>query len=70
MATYAFKKGWNQIPHSKISEARGRIKEALGISSDPQFYQRLKGCPEPTISEYVSLQEIFNDYGVTDIWGE
>ena len=70
MSNYAFKKGWAALPQAKAREAKEKIKKALCISSDPQFYSRLKGIPEPTISEYVAITGIFAEYGITDIWGE
>ncbi len=70
MSNYSFKKGWSAVPQSKAREVRDRIKKALGITSNPQFYSRLRGIPEPTISEYDAIQGIFTSYGITDIWGE
>ena len=70
MARYSFKKGWDMVPQAKAPEIRERIKSALGIGSDPQFYNRLKGNPEPLISEYEAITAIFADYGITDIWGD
>ena len=67
MANYSFIKGWNQLPKGKIAEAKKDIKAALGIKSEPQFYNRLRGFPEPTISEYEAIKEIFQAFGIVDI---
>lgn len=69
MTKYAFKKGWYQLPNGKTAEAREKIKKALGFTSDATFYARMKGIPEPTISEYRSIEAIFKEYGITHPWG-
>ncbi len=69
MTKYAFKKGWYQLPNGKTAEAREKIKKALSITSDATFYARMKGIPEPTISEYRSIEAIFKEYGITHPWG-
>lgn len=69
MAKYAFIKAWNQVPRGKLAETKQAIKVALNIKSDPQFYNRMRGVPEPTISEAEALTGIFNELGITEIWG-
>lgn len=68
MAKYAFTKAWDQVPRGKLSETKQAIKTALNIKSDPQFYNRMRGVPEPTISEAEALTKIFNGLGITKIW--
>lgn len=70
MAKFAFKKGWNQVPKGKAADVKKAIMEGLGITGDATFYNRMKGIPEPTISEYQTISEVFADHGITDIWGE
>lgn len=70
MANYAFKKGWDAIPRAQAREVKEKIKAAIGIVGDSQFYSRVNGNPEPTISEYTDITNIFAEYGITDIWGE
>ena len=36
--------------------------------NEPQFYNRMRGVPEPTISEAEALTKIFNGLGITKIW--
>ena len=70
MAKYAFKRGWDQLPNVKLGEARAKLKTALNIIGDSNFYRRLRGIPEPTISEGEKIVAIFAEYGITDVWGE
>lgn len=69
MAKYAFTKAWDQVPRGKLAEIKQAIKTALNIKSDPQFYNRMKGVPEPTMSEADAITAIFNEIGITEIWG-
>lgn len=70
MAKFAFVRGWNKVPKGFTLQVKQEIKDALGIKSDPQFYRRMKGTPEPTMSESGKLVEIFDKYGISDIWGD
>jgi hypothetical protein len=70
MAKYAFMRGWNQVPKSKMNEVREAIMIQLNLASFSTFYSRLKGIPEPTMSEGEKICEVFAEYGITDVWGE
>lgn len=70
MAKFAFKKGWDMVPKSKLQEVRTDLMAVLGITSLTSFYSRMKGIPEPTMSEGERIQAVFAEYGITDIWGE
>lgn len=67
---FSFKKAWNLLPKSKITECREKIMSALGISAKPTFYARLNGSVEPKLGEARKIEAIFLEYGITDIWGE
>lgn len=67
---FAFKKGWNQLPQCRTAEVRAKIIEAIGKTSPQGFYSRLNGLVEPKASEYLKIEEIFHEEGITDIWGE
>lgn len=68
MAKSSFLKGWGQLPKSLASEVKNEIKLALKIKSDAQFYRRMYGVPEPSVSEAEAITEIFNRRGVKEIW--
>lgn len=70
MKKFAFKRGWDQVPKGKTSKVKGDIKEVLGITADATFYSRMKGTPEPTITEYKAIAGVFRKHGITDPWGE
>lgn len=67
--SFSFNRGYQQLPASKLKEARMRIMEALGLATDPSFYRRLRGNSEPKVSEARAIEAIFAEYGITDIWG-
>lgn len=70
MTKFAFVRGWNKVPKGITAQAKQDIKDALCIKSDPQFYRRMKGAPEPTLSEAEKIEAVFGKYGITDIWGD
>lgn len=70
MNSYSFKKGWSQVRQKDIEEVRNAIMEALGLTTKPAFYNRLNGDVEPKVSEAKAIEDIFNNYGIAEIWGE
>ena len=44
--------------------------EALGLTTKPAFYNRLNGDVEPKVSEAKAIVDIFNNYGIAEIWGD
>jgi len=67
---FAFLRGWNKVPVGMTNIIRDEVCAALGGVSLVTFYSRLKGIPEPKISEYQAIEEVFARHGITDIWGE
>ena len=53
-----------------MNEVREAIMIQLNLASFSTFYSRLKGIPEPTMSEGEKICEVFAEYGITDVWGE
>lgn len=68
--SFSFKKGWNQLRHGDIEQARNKLMDALGLTSTPPFYQRLNGKVEPKVTEAEAIERIFAEYGITEVWGE
>lgn len=66
---YSFKKGWGQVPNAKMKEVRIKLMQGLDINHS-NFYNRLNGITEPKVSEAAIIEEIFNQYGITEIWGK
>jgi predicted transcriptional regulator len=52
-----------------IKEVRQKIMKALGIKHRASWIARLNGTIEPRVSEAKAIEEIFAEYGITDIWG-
>lgn len=58
------------MPRNKTEEVRLRIMAALSLQTRNTFYVRLRGKIEPKVSEAEKIEEIFRDYGITEVWGE
>lgn len=67
-SNYSFMKGWKQLPQCELKAVRGEICAALNVSI-VTFYARLKGQPEPKVSEAKAIEGIFAQRGIHDIWG-
>ena len=70
MAKFSFRKGWDQVPKGKAAKVKAELKEALKITGDAIFYNRMKGTPEPTVSEYNAIAGVFRRYGISNPWGD
>ena len=68
--SFSFKKGWNQLKHVDVEQVRNKLMDALKLTSTPPFYQRLNGKVEPKVTEAEAIEQIFAEYGITDVWGE
>jgi hypothetical protein len=44
--------------------------QALGISNRTSWIKRLNGAVEPKVSEARAIEEIFAEYGITEVWGD
>ena len=67
---FSFKKGFRQLPVCKTKEVQEAIMSALGVSGRMSWYYRLNGKIEPRVSEAESIEAIFHQYNITEIWGE
>jgi hypothetical protein len=72
MNKYSFQKGWGQLERGDAKEARAKIVKALGLSPKCKsiWGLRLKGRIEPRVSEAEAIENIFAEYGITEVWGE
>ena len=69
MTQVAFGKGWKQARKEEATRIKEEIKTALNVKSDPTFYRRMKGCPEPTVTEARKIEDVFHRFGIYNIWG-
>lgn len=70
MSKYSFKKGYEQLQLKDVELVREKIMNALNIKTLQGFRYRLAGVYEPKVSEVESIEKIFGEYGITDIWGK
>lgn len=69
MTQVAFVKGWKQARKEEATRIKEEIKTALNVKSDPTFYRRMKGHPEPTVTEARKIEDVFHRFGIYNIWG-
>lgn len=70
MSEFSFQKGWGKVTVSQAKEVRAEIMSKLGITSNSNWLQRLKGRVEPKVSEAKAIEDVFKKNGITEIWGE
>jgi hypothetical protein len=68
---YSFEKGWSQRRKCDEWELRNKLSEAMNIKIENRmgWSQHLRGMVEPKVSEAKAIEEIFAEYGITEIWG-
>lgn len=66
---FSFLKGWNQLRQMDVDAVKEEIMNALGITTAPNFYRRLRGEVEPRVTEHQAIENVFKKYGITEIWG-
>ena len=70
MEQFAFERGWFQLKQKNVAECRRKICAVLDITTRAAFYYRLHGTNPGRPSDREAIERIFNDYGITDIWGK
>lgn len=65
---FSFKKGYEQLAQKDIKDFRKKLCERLGIK-DATIYRKMSGKVEPRMSEGRTIEELFAEYGITDVWG-
>ena len=69
MEKFSFKRGWSQIKQCDAPVVKKKIMKAIKINSRNAFYERLCGKVEHRITEHQAIEQIFAEYGVTDVLG-
>ena len=67
---YSFRNGWLQVRQGDIRVVRKKLYHALGITTAVAFCNRLNGKVEPRVSEHESIERIFAEHGITEVWGD
>ena len=66
---FSFQKGWSQVKQGDVSTVRTKLMSALNITTRMAFLDRLNGKVEPKVTEHQAIENIFSEYGITEIWG-
>ena len=66
---HSFRRGYDQLQRKDIVAAKKELMEALGLSSNIGFYNRLNGKVIPKVTEAEIIEGIFAKYGVIEVWG-
>lgn len=66
---HSFRRGYDQLQRKDIQAAKREIMDALEITSDIGFYNRLNGKVIPRVTEAEVIESIFAKYGVIEVWG-
>lgn len=66
---HSFRRGYDQLQRKDIVAAKREIMEALNLTSDIGFYNRLNGKVIPRVTEAEVIEGIFVKYGVIEVWG-
>lgn len=69
MNEFSFKLGFSQVKRKDSQEVRKQIMEALGLTTRASWYSRLNGDVEPKVSEARAIEEVFGEFGITNVWG-
>lgn len=66
---FSFSLGWSQVKNGDIPECREKLMSVLNIKTRAAFLVRLKGDVEPKVSEAKAIEQVFKEFGITDVWG-
>lgn len=69
MNEFSFQKGWSQVKQGDAAAVRSKLMAALNITTRMAFLDRLNGKVEPKITEHRAIEDVFAEYGITEIWG-
>jgi len=69
MSDFSFQLGFSQVKQRDVKEVKQKIMLALNINTRSSWMMRLNGVVEPKVSEAKAIEEIFAEYGITEVWG-
>lgn len=67
---FSFWKGWDQVKRGDVKAVRSKLMTALNIYHRNSFLDRLNGRVEPKVTEVESIEKVFSEYGITEVWGK
>lgn len=70
MKRFSLKKGFEQVQKKDIPKVRLEIMNVLGLSLNNRtsWSQYMRGDLEPKVNQALQIEEIFSDFGISDIW--
>ncbi len=66
---HSFRRGYDQLKRSEYLDVRREIMEALGITTEMAFYNRMNGKIIPKVTEAEIIEGIFAKRGILEVWG-
>lgn len=70
MKKFSIKKGFGQLQVMQVDSAKTKLWEALEINSRSQWSSYLRGLTEPKISQALAAEQVFAEFGISDIYEE
>jgi hypothetical protein len=70
MEKRVFKRGWMAVKQRDVSRVRAKIMDAVGVTTWQSFRNRLNGITPLNEAEIEKIEEIFKNFGITDVWGD
>ena len=67
---FSFRNGWSQVRQGDARAVRNKLMIALDITTRQPFLDRLNGKIEPRVTEVERIEQIFAEYGITEVWGQ
>jgi len=68
MKKIGFLKGLGQVQEKDSSYIRIELMAALGVASRMSLSNYSRGLIEPKVSQANAVEQVFNRYGITEIW--
>jgi hypothetical protein len=67
---WSFEQGYYHMPFIDQKACKARLMAVLELKTRAGFLTRLRGKIEPRISEVFKIEEVFSEFGITDVWGK
>jgi hypothetical protein len=67
---FAFRHAYEQLPYNKTGECMDTMMKIFGVSTRQAVYRRMKGFPEPKVTQAVAIEAYFRCYKIEVKWGE
>jgi len=65
----SFHRGWEQLRVKDVGIVRTKLRAALEVTTIQGFKDRLFGRVLFDVLQRKAVEDIFAEYGITDVWG-